>query len=171
MSSKKNDDFEISHSMVHYLLSIHKLKETKGYARITDIAKSLGLTKGSVSTAINNLKKRELVQEEEDSKFLLLTDLGHDQVHKILSARTLLFYFLRDFVGVSEKTAEEDSCKMEHLISSETSEKFFDFMKKVSCMCSEKSDLDIKSGIDLCSYETVESFIKEQKGDTYLSAE
>jgi DtxR family Mn-dependent transcriptional regulator len=107
---------DLSHSMVHYLLTIHKLKEGKGYARVTDIAKELKLTKGSVSTAVNNLKKRDLVTEEEDSKFLLLTDSGHDEVHRILSSRTLLFYFLRDFVGVSEDTAENDSCQMELLL-------------------------------------------------------
>ena len=75
-------DNELTHSMVHYLLTIHKLKEEKGYARVTDIAKDLGLTKGSVSTALNNLKKRELVIEDE-SKFLSLSKLGHDEVHRI----------------------------------------------------------------------------------------
>ena len=48
-------DHELSHSMAHYLLTIHKLKESKGYARVTDIAKDLGLTKGSVSTAQDEL--------------------------------------------------------------------------------------------------------------------
>ena len=126
---------ELSHSMVHYLLTIHKLKEGRGYARITDIAKELGLTKGSVSTAIYNLKKRELVEEEEGNKFLLLTKRGHDEVHRILSARTLLFYFLKDFVGVAESIAARDSCQMEHLMSPETSSKFFDFMRDLACTC------------------------------------
>jgi len=98
-------DSELSHSMVHYLLTIHKLKEGRGFARVTDIAKDLGLTKGSVSTALNNLKKRNLVLEEDDCKFLNLTELGHKEVHKILSSRTLLYYFLKDFVGVSEAVA------------------------------------------------------------------
>jgi Mn-dependent DtxR family transcriptional regulator len=50
-------DNDLTHSMVHYLLAIHKLKEAKGYARVTDIAHEMGLTKGSVSTALTNLKK------------------------------------------------------------------------------------------------------------------
>jgi len=73
----------MSHSMAHYLLTIHKLKENRGYARVTDIAKDLGLTKGSVSTALNNLKKKGLIVEEDDSKFLLLTDSGHEEVHPL----------------------------------------------------------------------------------------
>jgi DtxR family Mn-dependent transcriptional regulator len=99
---------ELSHSMVHYLLTIHKLKENRGFARVTDIAKDLDLTKGSVSTMLNNLKKKGLIQEEDECKFVVLTELGHEEVHRILSSRTLLFYFLRDFVGVDEETANYD---------------------------------------------------------------
>ncbi len=167
---KKNDthEFDLSHSMAHYLLTIHKLKESKGYARVTDIAKDLDLTKGSVSTAINNLKKRALVTEEEDSKFLVLTKSGHDEVHKILSSRTLLFYFLRDFIGVNEEIAERDSCLIEHLLSEETGEKFFDFMKSLACHCGKGHDLQIKTSLDLCQYTSIEDFVESQKGDRYL---
>ncbi len=167
---------ELSHSMVHYLLTIHKLKESKGYARVTDIAKDLNLTKGSVSTAVNNLKKRNLVMEEEDSKFLLLTDNGHDEVHRILSSRTLLFYFLRDFVGVSQEIAEIDACQMEHLMSPETGRKFFTFMKDLACSC-ERIEKDggkvpeqfkFDTALDLCSFSTADDFFDSQEGDTHL---
>jgi len=177
---KKSDqshipEADLSHSMVHYLLTIHKLKEGKGYARVTDIAKELKLTKGSVSTAVNNLKKRDLVTEEVDSKFLLLTDSGHDEVHRILSSRTLLFYFLRDFVGVSEDVAENDSCQMEHLMSSETSLKFFKFMKDLACTCEKyegkgvlPESFNFKTSLDLCAYKNAEDFMESQEGDRHL---
>lgn len=159
----------LSHSMVHYLLTIHKLKEAKGYARVTDIAKELELTKGSVSTAINNLKKKGFVEEEEDSKFLLLTELGHDEVHRILSSRTLLFYFLRDFVGVKEEIAERDSCRMEHLLSPETSEKFFNFMKDLACCCEEKpAKARFTTSLDLCEFKSAVDFSEKQLGDKHL---
>ena len=82
----------LSHAMVHYLLAVHKLKEEKGYARITDVAKNLQLTKGSVSTAIKNGIEKELLEYEDDTKFINLTSKGHGIVHHILSSRTLLFY-------------------------------------------------------------------------------
>lgn len=175
-TDKKNKETELSHSMVHYLLTIHKLKENRGYARVTDIARDLGLTKGSVSTALNNLKKKNLVKEEEDTKFLLLTSEGHDEVHRILSSRTLLYYFLRDFVGVSEELAEKDSCQMEHLMSPETSEKFFEFMKTLACSCEDlqksgklPKGFNFKTTLDLCEFTTAEEFMEGQKGDSYLS--
>ena len=162
----------LSHSMVHYLLTIHKLKEARGFARVTDIAKELELTKGSVSTALNGLKKKELVTEEEDCKFLLLTEKGHDEVHRILSSRTLLYYFLKDFVGVSEELAERDSCAMEHLLSEETSKKFFEFMKRIACSCEMKDGNHkhetFSTTLDLCNFENPEDFAMKQMGDKYL---
>ncbi len=158
-------DNDLTHSMVHYLLAIHKLKETKGYARVTDIANEMGLTKGSVSTALNNLKKRELVTEDE-SKFLSLSDTGHHAVHDILSSRTLLYYFLKDIVGVSEETAHKDSCLMEHLMSEESRDKFFKFMQGL-CNGDAKSR-DFGTSFDFAQFNRPEEFVHLQKGDTYL---
>ena len=160
-----NPDSELTHSMVHYLLTIHKLKEKNGYARVTDIAKDMSLTKGSVSTALTTLKKRDLIAEDE-SKFFSLTDLGHHAVHDILSSRTLLFYFLKDVVGVAEETAHRDSCLMEHLLSGETREKFFKYMKKLT---SSTNDKKIKTDLDLSPYNSAEDFSHVQMGDQYLS--
>lgn len=162
---------DLSHSMAHYLLAIHKLKEVRGFARVTDIAKELKLTKGSVSTSLNNLKKKGLIKEEDDCKFLLLTEKGHSEVHRILSARTLIFYFLRDFVGVKEEFAYRDSCSMEHLMAPETSEKFFEFMKDLACNCEkmEKSGNPVnykyKTTLDLCHYTNMSHFSEKQIGD------
>jgi len=175
MNTKTKDAIEndLSHSMVHYLLTIHKLKENRGFARVTDIAKDLDLTKGTVSTMLNNLKKKGLIEEEEDCKFVVLTKKGHDEVHRILSARTLMFYFLKDFVGVEEETAEADSCQMEHLLSIESSEKFFEFMKKLSCLCepqvkTNKEKICFNSSLNLCDYKNMHEFVEKQKGDRYL---
>lgn len=159
MSDKKNiqhtSDNEITHSMAHYLLTIHKLKEDKGYARVTDIAKELGLTKGSVSTALSNLKRRELVVEDE-SKFLSLSDSGHDEVHKILSTRTLFYYFLKDILKVNEDIAHKDSCLVEHLMSDETRSSLFEFLKTS------------KTELELSHFKSHLEFSKAQKGDKYL---
>jgi DtxR family transcriptional regulator, Mn-dependent transcriptional regulator len=173
MSDKKNaiqhtHDNDLTHSMVHYLLSIHKLKESKGYARVTDIAHEMGLTKGSVSTALTNLKKRELVLEDE-SKFLSLSPAGHEAVHGILSSRTLLYYFLKDIIGVDEEVAHKDSCLMEHLMSTVTRERFFNFMKN---LCSDDfKKTNYSTSFDFSQFEHQHDFEEIQKGDTYLKSE
>ncbi len=148
-------DHELTHSMVHYLLAIHKLKEIHGYARVTDIAKYLNLTKGSVSTALSNLKKKNLVVED-DARFLSLSENGHMEVHSILTSRTLLFYFFKDVLGLSEEVSHKDSCLMEHLMSPETRDKLFQFLQ------SRPISLNLKS------YQNFKEFLEDQKGDSYL---
>lgn len=173
MSEKKiavqhTHDNDLTHSMVHYLLAIHKLKESKGYARVTDIAIEMGLTKGSVSTALTNLKRRELVLEDE-SKFLSLSHAGHEAVHGILSSRTLLFYFLKDIIGVDEEVAHRDSCLMEHLMSTDTRERFFEFMKNLTSEGATKSQYT--TSFDFAQFEEHHEFEEIQKGDSYLKSE
>lgn len=150
-------DHDLTHSMVHYLLTIHKLKENMGYARVTDIAKEMKITKGSVSIALTNLKKKKLVDENE-SKFLSLSSIGHEVVHEILSNRTLLFYFLKDVLNVNDETAHKDSCLMEHLVSDETREALFLFMRKGHNL-----------SIDLSKYQSARDFVHAQMGDMYLA--
>ncbi len=167
-SIQHTHDNDLTHSMVHYLLAIHKLKESKGYARVTDIAHEMGLTKGSVSTALTNLKKRDLVLED-DSKFLSLSSSGHEAVHGILSSRTLLFYFLKDIIGVNEEIAHKDSCLMEHLMSAESREKFFNFMKT---LCSDEvKNMNFSTSFDFSKFDHQHDFEEIQKGDTYLKSE
>lgn len=138
-------DNEITHAMAHYLFSIHRLKELKGYARVTDIAKEMSLNKSTVSVSLNSLKKKKLIIEDEN-KFFSLTDEGHQLVHKVLGSRALLYYFLKDYIGVSEEIAYKDSCLMEHIISDETQEKFFLLMK------------NNESGLNLSDFENYEDF-------------
>ena len=170
MEKKSNiqhtSDSDLTHSMAHYLLTIHKLKESKGYARVTDIAKDMGLTKGSVSTALTNLKKKDLVVEDE-SKFLSLSDIGHDEVHSILSSRTLLYYFFKDVLGVDESVSHNDSCLMEHLLSGETREKFFQFMKLVTV---KPQAIKVKSDLILSQFKNHDEFSEAQTGDKYLES-
>lgn len=167
-SVQHTHDNDLTHSMVHYLLAIHKLKEAKGYARVTDIALEMGLTKGSVSTALTNLKKRDLVLEDE-SKFLSLSPSGHEAVHEILSSRTLLYYFLKDIIGVGEEVAHKDSCLMEHLMSSETREKLFNFMKTLSS--EEIKTMKFSTSLDFSQFDHQHDFEEIQTGDTYLKTE
>lgn len=161
---------EITHSMAHYLLTIHNLKEEKGYARATDIAKELGFTKGSVSTALQALKKKDLLVED-DKHFFSLSKSAHEVVHEILSTRTLLFYFFKDFLGVGEKQAEADACQVEHLFSSETQKKLFEFMKKTASVktCKIRATLSDGEYEFLSQFKNYGSFKNDQDSEFLLS--
>ncbi len=124
---KAFQDVELSHSNAHYLMAIVDLLEERGYARAIDVAKYLDLTRGSVSTALTALEQKGYVTTDEN-KFLTLTDQGSEAVNSVLSARRILIQFFIEVLGVSENQAEEDACKIEHLLSQETGEKLMTYL-------------------------------------------
>ena len=64
---KEYEDNQLTHSAAHYLMTIHELLEANGYARVTDIAKRLNITRGSCSISLKPLKRRGLVLYTERS--------------------------------------------------------------------------------------------------------
>ena len=84
---------------------------------------------------------------------------------EILSNRTLLYYFFKDVVGISDEAAHKDSCLMEHLLSSESRQKLFVFMKQI---VEDPSNINVETGLDFSKYESAKDFLKVQKGDQYL---
>jgi DtxR family transcriptional regulator, Mn-dependent transcriptional regulator len=111
---------EITHSVAHYLTTIHELHARRGYARISDIARALEFTKGSVSLQMKHLKDRGLVIEDEN-RFLRLSPAGEAIAHEVIRTRQVLIEFLVKLLGVPEDDARSDACRMEHLLGKETS--------------------------------------------------
>ncbi len=124
---KEFEQNPLTHSGAHYLMTVHEIQGRKGYARTTDIAKELEISAPSCSQSLKGLVKKGLIYENED-KFFLLTDFGLSQVQLVEKNKQVLLTFFRDILGVSEGQADTDSCKMEHLMSQETSEKLCQFL-------------------------------------------
>ena len=125
---KEFDLNPISHSAAHHLMAIDGLIRKNGYARVTDVAKALRITRGSASITLKALKEKGLVEEDEN-KFLHLSKFGTTLAQKIESSRIILIKFMKDVLHVSSEQAEIDACKMEHLISAETDEHMLTFLK------------------------------------------
>jgi len=124
---KEFDRAELGHSSVHHLLAIHTLLKERGYARAVDIATYLQLTRGSVSITLKKLREKEYVLEDENH-FYQLSANGRRLVNAVLSKRRLVKTFLKDIFKLSEEIAEADACKVEHLITQETSAKMLSFI-------------------------------------------
>ena len=108
----------IHESAEDYLEMILMLREQKGYARSIDIAAALGVTKPSVSFAMKKLRENGYIVMDEDN-YISLTEPGMDIAQRIYTRHKALTRFLIQ-LGVEEKTAREDACKIEHDISAET---------------------------------------------------
>ena len=125
---KKFEENNVTHSAAHHLLAVMALRESRGYARVTDVAKHLNITTGSASTNLKSLKSKGLVQED-DNKFLTLTGVGEDVAKAVIFRKALFQEFLTDVLKVSKEQSEIDACKTEHLISAETARKLEKFLK------------------------------------------
>lgn len=111
-----------------YLESIYVLSKKLGAVRSIDVSEYMGYSKPSVSRAVSLLKNAGyLVMNEEN--LITLTDSGLAIAKKIYDRHTLLSELLIR-LGVSEKTAVQDACKMEHTISDETFEAIQRHMKQ-----------------------------------------
>ncbi len=122
---------KISHSAAHHLMTIYDLLGENGYARVTDVARRLEITRGSASITLKTLKEKGLVKEDQN-KFLLLSDEATSISQSIQSMRTIFKKFLITVLNVNPCQAEIDACKIEHLLSPETGKKLLIFMKFMS---------------------------------------
>ena len=103
-----------------YLESIYVLSKKHPNVRSIDVVDYMGYSKPSVSRAVNLLKKGGFLQMDTDGT-LTLTETGREVAEKIFERHTILSKYLMR-LGVSQETAAEDACKMEHVISDESFE-------------------------------------------------
>lgn len=101
-----------------YLETIFVLTQRNTNVRSIDIAEHMSYSKPSISRAVGLLKQGGYVAVDADG-FITLTDTGLAVAKKIFERHTVITRLLVR-LGVSEETAAEDACKIEHIISDET---------------------------------------------------
>ena len=112
-----------------YLETILMLKNRLGMVRSIDIVNDMGFTKPSVSIAMKNLREKRLILMDSDG-YITLTDSGQGIAERVYERHTVLAKALIA-IGVSEETAKEDACRVEHDISSETFDRIKAHVEKV----------------------------------------
>ena len=111
-----------------YLETIYVLSQKSSSVRGIDIADHLGYSKPSVSRAVGLLRDEGLVKKDTDGYFKL-TEAGEILAKRIYERHTVLTTLFIN-LGVDEKTASEDACRIEHYISDKTFDAIKDHMKK-----------------------------------------
>jgi Mn-dependent DtxR family transcriptional regulator len=101
-----------------YLEQIHNLIASKGYARVVDIAKNLGISQASVTNMIQRLDAEGFVIYER-YRGVVLTEKGGEVGAEIARRHEVLTRLLAGF-GLDPKTVHEDVEGMEHHISRQT---------------------------------------------------
>lgn len=103
-----------------YIESLYVLSKQRQFVRAIDIGEYMGYSKPSVSRALGLLKSGGFVTSDKDG-YLFLTEQGLEVAEKMYERHTLLCEFLTA-IGVDEQTANDDACKIEHVISDSTFE-------------------------------------------------
>ena len=111
---------QIRESAENYLETILILSQRKGKGEVRsiDIVNELEFSKPSVSVAMKNLRENGYITVDKDGS-IRLTDKGLEIAEKMYGRHTLLSQWLIK-LGVDEKVAVEDACRMEHVISAES---------------------------------------------------
>jgi len=112
----------VSHSVAHHVVAIANLREKQGYARVSDVAKALNITRGSASLTLKSLRQKGLVLED-DNRFLLLSEGGQFIADSVRGKKDVVKKFFSQLLGVPAEQAEVDTCKIEHLISEATAQR------------------------------------------------
>ena len=101
-----------------YLEAMLIIKERNGTVRSIDVAQHLGVTKPSVTYTTKRLKERGYITMDSDN-LITLTESGMKIANNVYTKhKTLTDFFIR--LGVDEKIAKEDACRIEHDSSPET---------------------------------------------------
>jgi Mn-dependent DtxR family transcriptional regulator len=119
---KRFEQNNVTHSAAHHLSAIASLHDQLGYARVSDVARALNITRGSASLSLKALKQRGWV-EEDQNRFLLLSNRGTEIVRSVKAKRVVIEQFLGEVLGLPAEVAEEDTCKIEHLLSMTTAKR------------------------------------------------
>ena len=115
-------------SSENYLEAILVLSQRLPVVRSIDIANYLNFSKPSVSVAMKNLRTKAMI-EMSDAGFITLTDSGKEIAETIYERHTFLSNWLQE-LGVDEKIAVDDACRMEHHISKESFQAIKDYVNK-----------------------------------------
>lgn len=114
-----------------YLEALDIIIEKKGYAQVKDVTKFLGVGASSVTEMFQKLGDAGYINYEKYSG-VTLTSKGRNIAKKTRKKHDTLKKFLL-IIGVDEKIANEDACKIEHIVNPKTMDrltKFVEFVKR-----------------------------------------
>ena len=100
----------------NYLETILMLQRQNGFVRSVDVANALDYTKASISRAMHILKENGYIEIARSGQ-IELTEKGYKKAEDIYERHILIARFLETVLELDAKTAEQDACRIEHVIS------------------------------------------------------
>ncbi len=115
-------------SMEDYLEAVAMLRGKGKVVRVSQISRKLGVKMPSVTSALKKLSEQELVEHERYG-YIKLTPEGDKVARDVIYRHEALTRFFAQALGINRETAEEDACKIEHVISPLSMERLAKFVE------------------------------------------
>jgi len=112
-----------------YLETIYLLEKSQGHAHVAEISKALNISKPSVTKAMDQLKNRLLINKD-DYGPVTLTDKGRELSQEIYKRHLIITEYLQQSLNLSPEDAEENACRMEHVITDTLLESIKEYLNK-----------------------------------------
>jgi len=128
LSGKQALARELSASHEHYLRALWEVRSQRGYARLSDVARELGIAPATLSVGLRPLEAKGLISHD-DHRFLILTAEGERIAREVHHRFAVMRAFLRDVLGIAEEQALVEACLIEHDVSAGTTERLLDLVK------------------------------------------
>ncbi len=129
LAAVKNKD--LSASLEDYLEAIFNLSKDSSVARSRDIAKALGVSRASVTSALRALKQKRLVNYK-PYDYVTLTDGGRCAAAKVVQKHKILKSFFEDVLGIETDVAQQAACKAEHNLGAKVIARLLHFIEFVT---------------------------------------
>ena len=117
----------ISSTHEMYLKALHETRGEHGVTRVSDLAKRLDVSPGTVSSVLKKLEQMHLVQHERYGLVMLTRD-GNDVAECVIRRYETVRALLVEVLGVNPETAAIDACMMEHAVSPDTLARMQDWL-------------------------------------------
>jgi DtxR family transcriptional regulator, Mn-dependent transcriptional regulator len=124
---------KLTPSIEDYLEAIYVLDQKERGVRSVDVADRLQVAKPSVNRALKSLVEGGLIEQQRYS-VIYLTKQGKEQARKILHRHTVIKRFLTDVLGLDEQRADEEACKIEHVVCEDTVNRLSDHVDRIACI-------------------------------------
>lgn len=117
--------------MEDYLEAIHLLAQEEGTAKVSSLAKRLGVKMPSVNAAVNKLVKQGLIDHSRYGD-VRLTSSGEKMAAEVNRRHNMLARFFSLILGIEESMAQTDACKVEHVLSANTMSRLTSFVEFIT---------------------------------------
>lgn len=122
----KKDEKSLTASMEDYIEMIYRLSAANGFTRISELSQSLNIQPSSATKMVQRLAEMGYIKYEKYG-FLMLAEKGKQVGASLLRRHTIIENFMR-MIGVKEAEVLEETEKIEHMLSRDTTDCFESFL-------------------------------------------